>query len=443
MVAKLFANGPPCAQARVLDPGSGRGAFIDGIIRWCSARGVALPRITGVESDPVHAAYLRARYGTMAGIDIQERDFLGTMSGPFDYIIGNPPYVGLAGLSEPERAEYRTSFRTARGRFDLSALFFEQAVRLLCSSGRMVFITPEKFLYVQSAAPLRCLLSRVRIDELHFLDESTFEKLVTYPVVTTLSRVESRQATRVVTREGTVRLASLRGGTESWLPALQGLPAEPPGHTLADISTRVSCGVATGADSVFVVPSTDLHPSLRDFAYPTIAGRELSGGEISLRKHVMLLPYTRDGHLIPEARLDALGDYLLEPRRRTKLLSRTCVRQKPWYAFHETPPLRYLLRPKLLCKDICAEPFFVADHHGTVIPRHSVYYIVPRESSHLDVLAGYLNSPAPAEWLRAHCQRAANGYLRLQSHVLKRLPIPADLAVQLGAAPSLATGLAA
>ena len=28
------------------------------------------------------------------------------------------------------------------------------------------------------------------------------------------------------------------------------------------------------------------------------------------------------------------------------------------------------------------------------------------------------------EWLRAHCQRAASGFLRVQSHVLKRLPLP-------------------
>lgn len=442
MVAKLFADGPPAPEARILDPGSGRGAFIDGITRWCVARGLDLPRITAVESDPRHAAYLRARYAGVSAVEIQQRDFLTSVVGQYDYIIGNPPYVGLLGLSEAERAEYRKSFCTAQGRFDLSSLFFEQSLRVLCPSGRMVFITPEKFLYVQSAAPLRSLLSEMRVEELHFLSESTFQKLVTYPIVTTLSRVDGRQATRVITREGETTLATLRG-RESWLPSVQGFVAQCSGPTLSDVAMRISCGVATGADGVFVVPATDLDPHLRSFAYPTVAGRDLSGGEISLRKNVMLLPYTHGGNLIPESEMGALGQYLGQPHRRRKLLSRTCVRKKPWYAFHETPPLADLLRPKLLCKDICAEPSFVADCTGVVIPRHSVYYVVPREPGQIHSLADYLNSPAAAEWLHAHCQRAANGFLRLQSHTLKRLPLPAALAIELGASPLMFTRWAA
>jgi hypothetical protein len=86
-----------------------------------------------------------------------------------------------------------------------------------------------------------------------------------------------------------------------------------------------------------------------------------------------------------------------------------------------------MLRPKLICKDITSEPFFVTDPTGQLVPRHSVYYIVPRNPNHLDGLAEYLNSMEARDWLRGHCQRAANGFLRLQSHVLKRLPIPSEL----------------
>ena len=45
----------------------------------------------------------------------------------------------------------------------------------------------------------------------------------------------------------------------------------------------------------------------------------------------------------------------------------------------------------------------------------------------LPELCEYLNSPEVAKWLMAHCQRAANGFLRLQSHVLKALPLPQAL----------------
>jgi len=85
-----------------------------------------------------------------------------------------------------------------------------------------------------------------------------------------------------------------------------------------------------------------------------------------------------------------------------------------------------VLRPKLLCKDICAKPFFVLDTAGKLVPRHSVYYIVPNEPRVLGTLAEYLNSEAARRWLQNHCQRASNGFLRLQSHILKRLPLPAS-----------------
>ena len=99
-------------------------------------------------------------------------------------------------------------------------------------------------------------------------------------------------------------------------------------------------------------------------------------------------------------------------------------------------PLRDLLRPKLLCKDITATPYFWVDAEGSIVPRHSVYYIVPRDATKLEALQAYLNGPFATGWLRANCQHAANGFLRLQSSVLKRLPVPIESANWGGNDPS-------
>jgi hypothetical protein len=100
-----------------------------------------------------------------------------------------------------------------------------------------------------------------------------------------------------------------------------------------------------------------------------------------------------------------------------------------------------ILRPKILCKDIGKTPHFWIDRSGEIVPRHSVYYIVPRESAAIDVIADYLRSPPAHEWLRRNCQRASKGFLRLQSHVLQRLPVPDDVArAATGGRPVLGTG---
>jgi hypothetical protein len=141
----------------------------------------------------------------------------------------------------------------------------------------------------------------------------------------------------------------------------------------------------------------------------------------------MLMPYDDHGHLLPVDQLAALKDYLFRPGIRSRLLARTCARRKPWYAFHETPDLPRILRPKILCKDIGERPHFWVDREGMLVPRHSVYYIVPKAPESLDAIVEHLRSRAAQQWLSHHCQRAASGFVRLQSNVLKRLPIPERL----------------
>ena len=428
MIDLLFRRRSPRADNTVLDPGCGTGEFIDGIIRWCQRRRIALPRITGVESDPRHLSALRAKYNRLRPVRIEHADFLKDGGMAYDYIVGNPPYVPITALSEAEKARYRARYASARGRFDLYLLFFEQALRQLVPGGRLVFITPEKYLYVETAGPLRDLLARLHIEEIRLVPENTFGKLVTYPTITVVNHAPPG-STQVVRRDGNAVRVTLPPGQGSWIPRLEGGASQDGAVTLGDICLRVSCGVATGADGVFVRPANDLDPALRPFAHPTIAGRELTPTTTDLaRRFVMLTPYRVDGSLIPLDQLGALRLHVLRADVRQRLLARTCVKRKPWYAFHETPPLRDILRPKILCKDIGETPHFWVDRSGEIVPRHSVYYIVPREPAAIDEIASYLRSPSAHKWLTQNCQRVAKGYLRLQSHVLQRLPVPDELA---------------
>lgn len=424
LVEKLFQDRPPVPASHVLDPGCGPGAFIEGILRWCKRRGIAEPRIVGVEADSAHVATARRRFEGVASVEIRHGNFLTKSDEQFEYIIGNPPYVSILELSESERRRYREEYRAATNRFDLYALFFEQALRQLTPKGRLVFITPEKYLYVESAASLRRALADVSVDELHFFPENTFGDLVTYPLVTTVTKRRA-SVTAVANRDGETRTVTLPKQGQSWQSViLNGRPHE--GPTLSDITVRVSCGVATGADDEFVLRESDIPAPLMPFAYPTISGRQLIAGNDPVVRDRLLTPYDSTGRLLDEHELGELGLYLSDPKRKARLLGRTCARRKPWYSFHENPPLLDLLRPKILCKDIGSSPHFFMDADGLIVPRHSVYYIVPKDAGIIHRLAAYLNADHARQWLVQNCQRAAGGFVRLQSHVLKRLPIPQD-----------------
>jgi len=432
MVSKLFDGKPPREGQSLLDPGCGPGAFIDGVIRWCKKNKKRSPKIIGYESHPERHAEAVKRFRAFPNIEILCQDFLKATGEPFDYIIGNPPYVPITEISKSEKMAFRRRFVAAEGRFDLYLLFFEQALRLLNLNGRLVFITPEKFLYVNSARSFRRVLANYYVREINMLSEETFADLVTYPTITTIDSPTDLRSTltAIVSRSGQRKSIVFPKDSSSLQPLLHdeivlngyGMA------TLGDICRRISCGIATGFDSVFVRKTGELTPGMKRFAFPTISGRELGEGSTPLiSDRSMLIPYNRRGQLLALSDLGELKTYLARPDVKEKLKSRTCVDRKPWHAFHDSVPLADILKPKLICKDIAAKPRFWVDRTGEIVPRHSVYYIVPQDESKIDALAEFLNGPEAAAWLNAHCQRASKGFLRLQSSVLKRLPIPDSL----------------
>ena len=422
MIDRLFAVATPSKNTTVLDPGCGDGAFIDGLIRWCQSHGLAIPNITGVENHPGRAETAREKFKRYPSISIENRDFLIGGHTQYDYVIGNPPYVSILQILEHERELYRARYQSARGRFDLYILFFEEALRHIKPGGRLVFITPEKYLYVNTCTALRTVLTQHRMIEITLVNENAFKGLVTYPTVTTIDKVKPAGTTVFTDRDGISMNILLPKNGSSFLPAMGNHKSDTGGTKLEDICIRISCGIATGADEVYVVPLSDLPKSLERFSHPTISGRQLINNRPIRIDEVMLIPYDKHGKLIQESRLGTLAKKL--SAHRENLLKRVCAKRKPWYAFHDNVPFGDMLLPKILCKDITKTPHFWADHDGSLVPRHSVYYIVPKDPDVLDALIEYLNGANAQAWLQANCQRAANGFLRVQSSVLRKLPIP-------------------
>jgi hypothetical protein len=444
MARRLFKDNAPSEGDRILYPGCGADApFVQAVEAICREEGDPLPSGLAIENDPGLAEQAEAL--EIEHLRLWTVDFLGpemAEEGPFDYVLGNPPYVPIEGLSEKEKARHRANFRVAKGRFDLYLLFFERALSLLAPGGRLVFVTPEKWEYVETARPLRHLVTgqgpsgaSYHVEEINHIDEDAFPQLTAYPSVTTIRRIEDEAAsgrtTRIRTRDGTTHQTQLPSGGESWAAAVRGkdLSGMETGLTLGDVTVRVSPGMATGADAIFVFGKGEVPEGLTPkWTRPTVSGEELTHGGASNPQSVFACPYRGDGTLPGESELGAFGEWVRGHRER--LENRSCVQKagKRWYAWHETPPMQDILRPKIVFKDIAKEPKFWAERNGEIIPRHTVYYLVPEKGVSFDSLLDYLNSPVAKEWMEAHCQRAANGFLRLQSRVLQRLPVPTEIA---------------
>lgn len=432
MVAKLFDENQPVEGDRILYPGIGTGPFAQAVHRYCDDNDVPEPAGVGVEQDPSHLDAARENL-VDAPVDIQERDFLGDVAdlGEFDYVVGNPPYVPIEGLSEDEKDRYKAEFDTAIERFDLFSLFFERSLELLTDGGRLVFVTPEKFEYTSTTAPLRRLMRQYHVEEIEHAPEDQFSGHVTYPTITTIHD-RNDDETLIRRRDGSEDRVVLPADGSSWASTIRetGIETLDSPVTLDDVAARVSCGVATGDDKLFVVDVEDVPDGLEDWTYPTTSGSQLRENDGPDSGQVFLCPYDENGDLVPEDELGAFGEWAESNRERME--DRSCVKKgKAWYSYHENPPMQDLYNvPKIVCKDVSDQPQFWADRDGDVIPRHSVYYIIPDEGVDLDELLEYLNSEVARAWIEAHAQKAHNDYLRLQSTVLKELPVPPEMAAQ-------------
>jgi methylase of polypeptide subunit release factors len=181
MVEMLFKDNSPKATDRILDPGCGPGAFIEGILRWCERQNVEVPQIVGIELDTQRAENARQKFLGIPQVEIIAGDFLlDEFKGVFDFIIGNPPYVSILALSEEEKRRFRSRYKCAVGRFDLYMLFFERAISLGRKGGTLVFITPEKYTYVQAGSEVRKLLASHDVTDITLLQEDVFPGRTTY-----------------------------------------------------------------------------------------------------------------------------------------------------------------------------------------------------------------------------------------------------------------------
>ena len=107
MVEMLFKNNRPKPTDRVLDPGCGPGAFIEGILRWCECNHAEVPQIVGIELEKQRAESARQKFLAIPQVEIITGDFLfDEFQGLFDYVIGNPPYVSILDLNEDEKRRF-------------------------------------------------------------------------------------------------------------------------------------------------------------------------------------------------------------------------------------------------------------------------------------------------------------------------------------------------
>ncbi len=365
----------------------------------------------------------------------------------FRLIVGNPPYVPTTRIDLQYKARLRRSFEVAAGRLDLYAIFMERSLSLLAPGGRLALLTPDKFLVSQSARELRSLLLRHNAIRTiaRFRSHRVFADAATVPCVTIIERAGKSGDVTVLScgespdalghvpilEKRTIKQSTLSSGP--WhLHALDhhemALKLQYSHPRLADVTTRISAGPATGRDKIFVFPSGS-QPEIEECLLRSVVrGRDLGKYCINDPHLDALIPYTFDeagtSSLIDISSFPGARRYL--QRHRAELETRHCVRVwgKRWYDLHDQVIVDLAQQPKILVPDVANSNRFVVDR-GQFLPLHSVYYLIPRDRMDLDYLCAILNSRVAEFLVKVFSPVIKDGFNRYRQQFLTNIPVPA------------------
>jgi hypothetical protein len=388
---------------------------------------------------------------------------------PADVIVGNPPYIRYDDLPDAAAVEYRRTWPTMRGRGDVYIGFIERALRLLRPGGKVGFICADRWMRNQYGAALRELVAKhfsvEHIWAMHDVD--AFESRVSaYPAIMVLSnKIQGSAVVAETTAEfGAASASSLVTATMDdnlteytdtgvkahrlphWFGGDGLWPTGSPARLaliehlhdkfvpLHDVRTRtkVSIGIATGADKVYVTKNPQIVEP--DRLVPLSMSEDLATGSFEWHGNYLVNPWSDDGSLVVLDDYPRMSAYLsAHPALRERFVARKDPRS--WHRTIDKLNAGLTAKPKLLLQDMKARIHPVLESGG-YYPHHNLYYIVS-DTWDMEVLGGLLLSRVAQAYIEAHCVRMRGGTLRFQAQYLKQIRVPRAESIDPSVAESL------
>ena len=374
----------------------------------------------------------------------------------FDCIVGNPPYVRIQNTPSEKRGCYTSSYATAAGRFDISTLFIELSEYLLKEKGRFGFIVSNKVLSTAGAKGIRrFLLTQFELEEIVDLADTKLFAAAVLPMILIASRpAKSGNRTRSTSRIAYSSITESHDVTASVLPTdnilhlldnseipcetnisfadrvfkLQRFYADAPSSgekvwtfhserenrilskirrnsvcALSDIVRKISVGLKTTADDIFIKPMTTDFVQQNGLeailVHPALESHNIHRWTCSWdrqRDLFVLYPHIEQNRKVIPVDLDAyphVKKYL--DTNRARLESRTYLIKggRRWYEIwvHQSPS--DFGRRKIVTPDISSGNRFALDDKGFYVNGTCFYLILTDESdvSYYSIL-GLLNS---------------------------------------------------
>lgn len=394
----------------------------------------------------------------------------GALDQRYDVVLGNPPFLATARVAN--RAELESRFRTAKGRYDFSYLFVEQAINVTAPSGRFGMVVPNRLFRNHNAGAIRSEITGA-MDLLTIVDfgsNEVFQGASAYvgcviarhrellkPPASTVQVIDVKTlpdqfvAAFLLDAENLKEAGAIRvypaqhpRGPGAW--ALLSAQEKRSQVQLSDASVRLSeiagifQGIRTGANDIFILEAVaedeqfgaQISNGLGDSAIlergllrPVVFGSDVRRYSSLESRRYLLYPY-EGGVALTEAEMEKKYPLTLQYLMgyRDILSARTSILSSGlrWYELVRRRDTDWLQKPKLLIRDLAPETAFAADPEGKVFIVGGTA-VVPESEELLLPLLAYLNSKAINSLMRRVTPQFRGGFQKFEPQHLQQIPV--------------------
>ncbi|MDR0547376.1 MAG: N-6 DNA methylase [Dysgonamonadaceae bacterium] len=302
----------------------------------------------------------------------------------FDFIVGNPPYIRIQHLDIMQRTYIQNNYEFCKsGSTDIYIAFYELCLNLLSENGICGLITPNTFLFTETARPLRLHFAQNKnlVQITNYGDIQLFDNATTYSAITIFNTKRNnnflfqKAIAETDFEEKTFDFSELK---EPFWQLSTDETEIVKGKKLKEICD-IHVGITTLCDAAYIFPIEEIDGAYvyadtkflgrvkleKNVLKPIIKGSKLKQSDETIKEYV-LFPYKNiNGKhtIIPEDELKAkfplAYNYLLSVK--SELDKRDNGKPNPvaWYAFGRSQGLDTSFGEKIIFSPMNFRPNFV------------------------------------------------------------------------------------
>lgn len=365
----------------------------------------------------------------------------------FDFIVGNPPYIRIQHLDLEQRTYIQSNYDFCKsGSTDIYIAFYELCLNLLSEDGICGLITPNTFLFTDTARPMRQYFATNKnlVQITNYGDIQLFENATTYSAITIFNSKENtkflfqKALTESIFESKTIDFSELK--EPFWQLSIEETATKGK-KKLKDICD-IHVGITTlcdkayifsieGIDENYTFANTKLKGKVKlekAILKPIIKGSKLKNSEDEIKEYI-LFPYKNINgkhQIISEnelkRRFPLAYNYLLSIKDNLDKRDNGKPNPVAWYAFGRSQGLDTSFGKKIIFSPMNYKPNFVyCSNPKTTF--YSGYCIKKINGYSIEKLMDMLNSDRMAQFISMSSRDFQGGWKAYNKKIIENFEI--------------------